>query len=109
VLLASGHTHEVFDRHLDGTHHVWAPGTSFIAPDYLEPELAHKAVGFWEHVLHPDGRKDSLFVQDATMIALDLDHFPGAYGDLRLKTPSHVPQTMVEEFRALQRTAGNID
>jgi predicted phosphodiesterase len=104
AFVASGHTHEVFDRHLEGTHHIWAPGTSFIAPDYLEPRLIRKAVGFWEHVLHPDGRKDSRFVEDDSMVMLDLDKFPGAYGDLRQKTPARIPQTLIDRFRALGLT-----
>jgi hypothetical protein len=81
---------------------VWAPGTSFIAPDYFEPVLVHKTVGFWEHVLHPNGRKDSRFVEDPSLAVLNIGDFPGAYGDLRQKTPSRIPQAMVDSFRALQ-------
>jgi Icc protein len=103
ALVASGHTHEVYDRHLDGTHHVWAPGTSFIAPDDFEPVLVRKTVGFWEHELHADGRCVSRFVEDASMVALDLFDFPGAYGDLRLKTPAKIPPALLDRFRALRR------
>jgi 3',5'-cyclic AMP phosphodiesterase CpdA len=106
VLVGSGHTHEVYDRHLDGTHYVWAPGTSFIAPEYVEPVLVHKTVGFWEHVLHEDGRKSAQFVQDESMAELNIGDFPGAYGDLRSKKFAHVPETMIEQFRALQRIDG---
>lgn len=105
TFVASGHTHEVFERHLNGTHHIWAPATSFIAPEYLEPTIARKAVGYWEHVLHPSGQKESYFVEHPSLPVLDLDDFPGAYGDLRLKTPSRIPASLMEKFRAFQAGA----
>lgn len=90
-LIASGHLH-LFRQTTSSTRHVWAPSTSFILPDYFEPDWGPKVVGYVEHRLHADGRCESRLVEPPGMVRNDMQDFPGAYGDIRaraLKTASH--------------------
>ncbi|MBX3500171.1 MAG: metallophosphoesterase [Alphaproteobacteria bacterium] len=90
-LIASGHLH-LFRQTTPSMRHVWAPSTSFILPDYFEPDWGPKVVGYVEHRLHTDGRSESRLVEPPGMVRNDMQDFPGAYGDIRaraLKTASH--------------------
>lgn len=90
-LIASGHLH-LFRESTPSMRHVWAPSTSFILPEYFEPNWGPKIVGYVEHRLHEDGRSESRLVEPAEMVRNNMENFPGAYGDIRAraqKTASH--------------------
>lgn len=83
-LIASGHLH-LFRETTRSMRHVWAPSTSFILPDYFEPDWGPKVVGYVEHRLHEDGRCESRLVEPAAMTRNNMENFPGAYGDIRAR------------------------
>ncbi|MBV9833822.1 MAG: metallophosphoesterase, partial [Alphaproteobacteria bacterium] len=90
-LIASGHLH-LFRETTPAMRHVWAPSTSFILPEYFEPNWGSKIVGYVEHRLHEDGRSESRLFEPAEMVRNNMENFPGAYGDIRAraqKTASH--------------------
>jgi 3',5'-cyclic AMP phosphodiesterase CpdA len=83
-LIASGHLH-LFRETTPSMRHVWAPSTSFILPEYFEPNWGPKIVGYVEHRLHEDGRSESRLVEPAGMVRNNMENFPGAYGDIRAR------------------------
>lgn len=83
-LIASGHLH-LFRETTPSMRHVWAPSTSFILPEYFEPDWGPKVVGYVEHRLHEDGRSESRLVEPAAMVRNNMEDFPGAYGDIRAR------------------------
>ena len=83
-LIASGHLH-LFRETTPSMRHVWAPSTSFILPEYFEPDWGNKIVGYVEHRLHEDGRSESRLVEPAEMVRNNMEDFPGAYGDIRAR------------------------
>lgn len=83
-LIASGHLH-LFRETTPSMRHVWAPSTSFILPEYFEPDWGPKVVGYVEHRLHEDGRSESRLVEPPGMVRNDMQDFPGAYGDIRAR------------------------
>ncbi len=83
-LIASGHLH-LFRETTPAMRHVWAPSTSFILPEYFEPNWGSKIVGYVEHCLHEDGRSESRLVEPAGMARNNMEDFPGAYGDIRAR------------------------
>lgn len=83
-LIASGHLH-LFRETTPSVRHVWAPSTSFILPEYFEPNWGSKIVGYVEHRLHEDGRSESRLVEPSDMVRNNMENFPGAYGDIRAR------------------------
>ncbi len=83
-LIASGHLH-LFRETTPAMRHVWAPSTSFILPEYFEPNWGPKIVGYVEHRLHEDGQSESRLVEPAGMVRNNMEDFPGAYGDIRAR------------------------
>jgi 3',5'-cyclic AMP phosphodiesterase CpdA len=83
-LIASGHLH-LFRETTPSMRHVWAPSTSFILPEYFEPNWGSKIVGYVEHRLHEDGGSESRLVEPAGMMPNNMEDFPGAYGDIRAR------------------------
>jgi len=45
ALVMSGHVHHYRLLRLDGTDHLWAPGTSAVLPDQVQPRLGAKRCG----------------------------------------------------------------
>jgi 3',5'-cyclic-AMP phosphodiesterase len=83
-LIASGHLH-LFRETTPSMRHVWAPSTSFILPEYFEPNWGPKVVGYVEHRLHEDGRAESRLIEPPAMVPNNMEDFPGAYGDIRAR------------------------
>ncbi len=90
-LIASGHLH-LFRETTPSMRHVWAPSTSFILPEYFEPDWGPKVVGYVEHRLHEDGRAESRLVEPPDMVRNDMQDFPGAYGDIRARAKAMASQ-----------------
>jgi 3',5'-cyclic AMP phosphodiesterase CpdA len=53
-LVASGHVHQRRDFTFKHTRHVWAPATSFVLPDRIQPVITSKDVGLVEYRFAPD-------------------------------------------------------
>jgi 3',5'-cyclic AMP phosphodiesterase CpdA len=80
ALIASGHVHQFLARHVEASHHVWAPSTGFVIPDLRQPRYGLKQTGYVEHRLHADGSHDSLLVAVPGLDTLDIADYPEAYG-----------------------------
>ena len=53
-LIASGHVHQRRDFTYGHTRHVWAPATSFLLPERIQPVIGTKETGFVEYRFRPD-------------------------------------------------------
>ena len=53
-LIASGHVHQRRDFTYGHTRHVWAPATSFLLPERIQPVIGTKETGLVEYRFQPD-------------------------------------------------------
>lgn len=53
-LFACGHVHQGRELVHGGVRHVWAPPTSFVLPDHMQPRLGTKACGMVRYRFSPD-------------------------------------------------------
>jgi 3',5'-cyclic-AMP phosphodiesterase len=79
ALIGSGHVHQFVSHRRCGSHHVWAPSTSFIFPDASQPSYGLKQTGYVEHVLEPDGRHCSRWIKLDGLASPSITDFPDAY------------------------------
>jgi len=80
-LIGSGHVHQFLSSRPLGTHHVWAPSTSFVLPDARQPRYGLKQTGYVQHRLEADGSHQSSFVALRGLATLNIADFPEAYGE----------------------------
>jgi 3',5'-cyclic AMP phosphodiesterase CpdA len=86
-LVLSGHLHESRDRLVEGTRHVWIPGTAFvmdIAGDYQAARFGRRRVGYW--LLELDDEPRLTLREPAPMVNIDIGNWLrqgiGHYGTL---------------------------
>lgn len=53
-LIGSGHVHQRRDFTYGHTRHVWAPATSFLLPERIQPVIGTKETGLVEYRFQPD-------------------------------------------------------
>ncbi|MDI1262713.1 MAG: metallophosphoesterase [bacterium] len=71
-LVASGHVHQRRDFTFGHTRHVWAPATSFVLPERIQPVITSKDVGLVEYRFSPDSF-EVRHVRAPGLIDFDLD------------------------------------
>lgn len=87
--VASGHTHQTRNRHINGIEHVWVPSTAFILPNALQETIGTKDIGMMTLTLEdgPSARHDFTLVTPPGMIRHNLADqahvYPAAEAALR--------------------------
>lgn len=71
-LVASGHVHQRRDFTFGHARHIWAPATSFVLPDRIQPVITSKDVGLVEYRFAPDSF-EVRHVRAPGLIDVDLD------------------------------------
>ncbi|MEM8852765.1 MAG: metallophosphoesterase [Pseudomonadota bacterium] len=71
-LVGCGHVHQFRQHRVGDTLFVWAPGTSFILPDAMQPTIGEKVCGLVEYDLGGDGAVTARLVQPLGMRAHDV-------------------------------------
>jgi 3',5'-cyclic AMP phosphodiesterase CpdA len=76
-LVASGHIHQRRDFTFGHARHVWAPSTSFVLPERIQPIIGTKEVGLVEYRFQPDAF-EVRHVKLPGLTELDLDSLNGS-------------------------------
>jgi 3',5'-cyclic AMP phosphodiesterase CpdA len=73
-LVASGHVHQHRVHTAAGVDHCWCPSTAFLIPDWKQPWIGTKHVGYVAYTLHAD-RAEVEVVEAPELVNQDLDAY----------------------------------
>jgi 3',5'-cyclic AMP phosphodiesterase CpdA len=88
-LVICGHLHQYRDLFAGGSRHIWCPAASFIIGDPWQPTYGAKAVGYLEHLFHPDGTHAHRLMTVRDLVHHDLALMPELYGDVTRRGPGN--------------------
>ena len=77
-LFACGHVHQGRALVRDGVQHIWAPPTSFVLPDQMQPRLGTKACGMVRYRFSPDAF-EAEFIYPERLISPSEEVISGLY------------------------------
>lgn len=80
--IATGHTHQMRQTHVDGVDHYWIPSTAFVVPDAMQPWIGAKRVGMALLTLEGDHHRLEL-VEVPGMQHLDLADYADSFPKVR--------------------------
>ncbi len=78
-LVGSGHLHQANSERIGDTLYVWAPATSFILPDGMQPQIGKRICGLVDYRFGDDGSVAFEFLQPDGMVDYDISALPDVY------------------------------
>lgn len=85
--VATGHTHQARDLHVDGVEHRWVPSTAFVVPDAMQEQIGIKRVGLAVLTLGDEHRFE--LVQPDGMTRNDLGDYQTLFPKVRAALAQH--------------------